>query len=67
MKNPFKAFLVFVALILTMLFLGSCATTNKGFNYSQHHKKGQKLSKKVVKMNKGRDLVHFKAPCRRKK
>lgn len=66
MKNPFKSFLVFVAAILMMFFLGSCKTTSHGYNYSQHRKKGYKLSQKVQKMNKGNDLVHFKSPCKRK-
>ena len=65
MKNPFKSFLVFVVIILAMLFLGSCTTAQKGYNYSHHAKRSSKLSKKVQKMNKGNDLVHFKAPCRR--
>lgn len=67
MKNPFKAFAIFVVIILSILFLGSCTTSQHGYNYSQHAKRGQKLSKKVQKMNKGNDLVHFKAPCKRKK
>lgn len=66
MKNPFKAFFVFVVLILMIFFLGSCSSSSHGYNYSQHAKRGQKLSKKVQKMNRGNDLVHFKAPCKRK-
>jgi hypothetical protein len=62
MKNPFKAFFVFVVLILMIFFLGSCSSSSHGFNYSQHSKKGHKLSKQAIKRNRGNDLVDFK--CR---
>ncbi len=65
MKNPFKAFVLFATIILSILFLGSCSSPQRGYNYSAHAKRGQKHSKKVHKMNKGNDLVHFKAPCNR--
>ena len=65
MRNPFKSFIVFVVIILSILFLGSCTTSQKGYNYSHHAKRGQKLSKKVHKINRGNDLVNFKAPCNR--
>ena len=67
MKNPFKAFFVFVLVILMMFFLGSCATSSHGYNYQAHRKKSEKLVKRSVKMNKGRDLTHFKTRCGRRK
>jgi hypothetical protein len=66
MKNPFKAFAVFLVIILSILFLGSCTTSHRGYNYKGHSKKSEKLVKKVGKLNRGRDLTEFRAPCRRK-
>ncbi len=66
MKNPFKAFFIFVAIILSILFLGSCTTSHHGYNYKAHKKKSEKLVKKVGKLNRGRDLTEFRAPCKRK-
>jgi hypothetical protein len=66
MKNPFKAFAVFVICILLMVFLGSCSTTNHGYNYQAHRKKSEKLVKKTVKLNRGRDLTQHRALCGRK-
>jgi hypothetical protein len=62
MKNPFKSFAVFVIMILTIALLGSCSASSHGYNYSQHSKKGSKLSKQAIKRNRGNDLVDFK--CR---
>ena len=68
MKNPFKAFFVFVLLIMMMFFLGSCSTQNHGFNYQAHRKKSEKLVKQTVKLNRGcRDLTQFKTRCGRHK
>jgi hypothetical protein len=66
MNNPFKSFFVFVLCIILLATLGSCGSQTHGYNYSQHAKRGQKHAKKVHKMNRGNDLVHFKAPCNRK-
>jgi hypothetical protein len=66
MKNPFKAFAVFLVIILSILFLGSCTSSHHGYNYKAHRKKSEKLVKKVVKLNRGRELTKFRAPCRRK-
>ena len=60
MKNPFKSFAVFVITILTLALLGSCSSSSHGFNYSQHSKQGNKLSKQAIKRNQGNDLVDFK-------
>jgi hypothetical protein len=62
MKNPFKSFTVFVIMILTIAFLSSCSAPSHGFNYSQHSKKGSKLSKQATKRNKGKSLTEYK--CR---
>ena len=50
-----------------MFLLGSCTTTSHGYNYKAHKQRNERLTKKVNKMNKGRDLTHFKAPCKKKK
>jgi hypothetical protein len=62
MNNPFKSFTVFVIMILAIAFLGSCSASSHGYNYSQHSKKGHKLSQQAIKRNRGNDLVDFK--CR---
>jgi hypothetical protein len=65
MKNPFKSFIVFVVIILSILFLGSCTTTQHGYNYQAHRQKSAKLVKKTVKLNRGRDLTQHRALCGR--
>jgi len=64
MKNPFKSFLVFLALIILMAFLGSCQTSSHGYNYKAHHKKSNSVMKKAIRVNKGNDLTHYRCTNR---
>lgn len=65
MKNPFKSFFVFVVIILSMLFLGSCSTTQYGYNYQAHHKKSTQVYKKTMRVNKGHGMLDHQCTNRR--
>jgi len=66
MKNPFKAFAVFVVIILSILFLGSCKTSHRGYNYKAHHKKSTQVMKKTMRNNHGHDMLHHQCTNKRK-
>jgi hypothetical protein len=46
-------------LILAVLILASC-TTQKGFNYSAHHRKTKAAMRKAHVRNNGNDLINWK-------
>lgn len=66
MKNPFKSFFLFVVIILTMALLGSCSTTQHGYNYQAHHKKSNQVIKKTMNKNRGHDMLDHQCTNRRK-
>jgi hypothetical protein len=66
MNNPFKSFLVFVVIILSMLFFGSCTTSQRGYNYQAHHKKSTQVMKKTMRVNRGHGMLEHQCTNRRK-
>jgi hypothetical protein len=65
MKNPFKAFILFVIIILTMALLGSCATQQHGYNYKAHYKKSNQVMKKTMRKNRGHGMIDHQCTNRR--
>lgn len=65
MKNPFKAFFVFVVIILTIFFLGSCTTSHRGYNYKEHHKKSTQVMKKTIRINRGHGMLDHQCTNRK--
>jgi hypothetical protein len=66
MKNPFKSFFVFVIIILTMFFLGSCSSSHRGYNYKAHYKKSTQVMKKTMRNNRGHGMLDHQCTNRRK-
>lgn len=66
MKNPFKSFIIFVVIILSMFFLGSCTTTQHGYNYQAHYKKSNQVMKKTMRNNRGHDMLDHQCTNRRR-
>ena len=65
MNNPFKSFLVFVVIILSMLLFGSCTTSHHGYNYKAHHKKSTQVMKKTMRNNRGHGMLDHQCTNRR--
>jgi hypothetical protein len=65
MNNPFKSFLVFVVIILSMLLFGSCTTSHRGYNYKSHHKKSTQVMKKTMRNNRGHGMLDHQCTNRR--
>jgi exopolysaccharide biosynthesis protein len=66
MKNPFKAFLIFLVFILLILFLGSCSTSHRGYNYKAHQKKSTQVMKKTMRNNRGHGMLDHQCTNRSK-
>lgn len=66
MKNPFKSFIVFILIILVIAFLGSCTTTQHGYNYQAHYKKSNQVMKKTMRNNRGHDMLDHQCTNRRR-
>jgi len=54
-----KTILSLILIFSVSLFLQSCQT-QKGFNYSKHHKQGKSMHNKTHRANKGDYLLNHK-------
>ena len=48
-----------------MLFLGSCTTSQRGYNYQAHHKKSTQVMKKTMRNNRGHGMLDHQCTNRR--